>query len=122
MKILLDENFPLALYHRLKGAGHKADHLIVLGERGLPDSMIRRRLETEDAVFLTQDSEFADIPHDYRATIIISRVQQSLPISRRVEIWLAAVENFLARRPTGKLFDLLETGELVPWQVHEIGD
>lgn len=55
MKILLDENFPLPLYHRLKAAGHD-------------------------------------------------------------------VENFLVRRPTGKLFDLLETGELIPWEVHESGD
>lgn len=122
MKILLDENFPLPLYHRLKKAGHDIEHLIVLGQRGLPDSAIRHRLQTEDLVFLTQDAEFEDIPSDYRATIIISRVRQSLPASRRIEIWFGAVENFLARKPTGKLFDLLETGELVPWEVHEIGD
>ena len=122
MKILLDENFPLPLYHRLKKAGHDIEHLIVLGQRGLPDSAIRHRLQTEDLAFLTQDAEFEDIPSDYRATIIISRVRQSLPTSRRIEIWFGAVENFLARKPTGKLFDLLETGELVPWEVHEIGD
>ena len=42
MKILLDENFPLPLYHRLRAAGHDAEHIIVLGQRGIPDSAIRR--------------------------------------------------------------------------------
>jgi len=122
LKILLDENFPFPLYHRLKKAGHDIEHLIVLGQRGLPDSAIRDRLQTEDLVFLTQDAEFEDIPSDYRATVIISRVRQILPTSRRIEIWSAALEDFLRRRPAGKLFDLLETGELLPWEVHEIGD
>ena len=122
MKVLLDENFPLPLYHRLKKAGHDVEHLIVLGQRGLPDSAIRHRLETEDLVFLTQDTEFADTPLDYRGTIIISQVRQSRPIPERIQIWFDAVQGYLARRPTGKLFDLLDTGELVLWEVHEIGD
>ena len=46
MKILLDENFPLPLYHRLRAAGHDAEHIIVLGQRGIPDSAIRQRLPT----------------------------------------------------------------------------
>lgn len=120
MKILLDENFPLPLYHRLRAAGHDVEHLIVLGQRGLPDSAIRHRLQTEDLVFLTQDAEFENIPSDYAATIIISRVRQSLPTPRRIEIWFAALEDFLTRRPAGKLFDLLETGELVPWEIREL--
>ena len=33
MKILLDENFPLPLYHRLRAAGHDAEHIIVLGPK-----------------------------------------------------------------------------------------
>jgi hypothetical protein len=41
VKVLLDENFPLPLYHRLRAAGHDADHIIVLGQRGIPDSAIR---------------------------------------------------------------------------------
>lgn len=35
MKVLLDENFPLPLYHRLRAAGHDAEHIIVLGQRAL---------------------------------------------------------------------------------------
>jgi len=122
VKVLLDENFPLPLYHRLKKAGHDVEHVIVLGQRGLPDSAIRRRLEAEDLVFLTQDAEFADIPLDYRATIIISQVRQSRPIPERIQIWFDAVQSYLAKRPAGKLFDLLDTGALIPWEVHEIGD
>ena len=29
MKVLLDENFPLPLYHRLRAAGHDAEHISV---------------------------------------------------------------------------------------------
>jgi predicted nuclease of predicted toxin-antitoxin system len=117
--ILLDENFPLPLYHRLKAAGHDVEHIIMLGQRGLPDAMIRQRLMAEDLVFLTQDTEFEDVPSTARAVVIISRVAQSRPISQRVEIWLAALGDFLSRRPGGKLFDLLESGEIVAWGIHE---
>ena len=79
MKILLDENFPLQLYERLRAAGYDAEHIIVLGQRGLPDSEIRRRVATEEVLLLTQDAEFEGIPGNYRGTIIISRVRQSLP-------------------------------------------
>jgi predicted nuclease of predicted toxin-antitoxin system len=120
VKILLDENFPLPLYHRLRAAGHDVEHIIVLGQRGLPDSAIRQRIAAEEMVFLTQDTEFEEMPASYRATVIISRVRQSLPIQQRVQIWFNAVQGFLVRRPAGKLFDLLETGEIIPWEVHEL--
>lgn len=48
VKILLDENFPLPLYHRLREAGHDAEHIIALGQRGLPDAAIRQRLQSDD--------------------------------------------------------------------------
>ena len=67
MKVLLDENLPLPLYHRLRAAGHDAEHIIVLGQRGIPDSAIRQRLMAEELVFLTNDTEFEDLPADYRA-------------------------------------------------------
>ena len=57
MKVLLDENFPLPLYHRLRASGHDAEHIIVLGQRGIPDSAIRQRLMAEELVFLTNDTE-----------------------------------------------------------------
>ncbi len=31
MRILLDENFPLQLYRRLKEAGYDVEHIIALG-------------------------------------------------------------------------------------------
>ncbi len=85
MKVLLDENFPLPLYHRLRAAGHDAEHIIVLGQRGIPDSAIRQRLMAEELVFLTNDTEFEDLPADYRAQVVISRVPQRLPTTRRAE-------------------------------------
>ena len=119
MKLLLDENFPLPLYHRLRAAGHDVEHIIPLGQRGLSDMAIRRCLAAEDLVFLTQDTEFEDLAIDYRAIVVISRVPQGLPIRQRVDIWVGALERFLAQRPAGKLFDLLENGEVVAWRVED---
>jgi hypothetical protein len=34
LRILLDENFPLQLYRRLLDAGHDAEHIIALSQRG----------------------------------------------------------------------------------------
>lgn len=95
MKILLDENFPLPLYHRLKAAAHEVEHIIVLGQRGVPDSAIRQG-------------------------VVISRVSQSLPIQRRVEIWFYALQEFIETPPKEKLFDLLDTGDIVPWEIREL--
>jgi hypothetical protein len=118
VKVLLDENFPLPLYHRLRAAGHDAEH-IVLGQRGTPDSAIRQRLMAEELVFLTNDIEFEDHPADYRAQVVISRVPQRLPTTRRVEIWFGALEGFLKAKPAGRLFDLHENGEITEWTIHE---
>ena len=117
MKVLLDENFPLALYHRLKQAGYDAEHIIVLGQRGVSDAAIRQRLAVEQLVLLTNDTEFEDLPVDYEAQVIISRVPQSLPTRRRVEVWFEALEGFVRSRPPGRLFDLFETGQIVPWKI-----
>jgi hypothetical protein len=120
LKILLDENFPLPLYHRLHAEGYDVEHIIVLGQRGIRDVELRKRLAEEDMVFLTHDAEFEDVPTGYRGTVIISRVRQGLPIQHRVQLWFNAIQDFMARRPAGKLFDLLETGELVPWEIREL--
>jgi predicted nuclease of predicted toxin-antitoxin system len=119
VKLLLDENLPLPLYHELRAAGYDVEHIIVLGQRGLPDAVIRQRLALEELVFLTQDTEFEDLPADYRAIVIISRVRQNLPIQQRVDIWFKAIQNFLTFKPPGKLFELLETGEVMPWEIHK---
>lgn len=116
MKILLAENFPLGLYHRLRLAGCDVEHVIALGQRGLPDAAIRARLAAEELIFLTNDTEFEDHPRGCAAIVIISRVPQSLPTQQRVDIWLTAIEGFLTRVPTGNLFDLLEDGRIVAYQ------
>ena len=120
MKIQLDENFPLPLYHRLRTAGYDAEHVIVLGLRGIKDSELRKRLVREELVFLTQDTEFENIPTDCRGQVIISRVRQNLPIHRRVDIWFKALQEFISRQRHEKLFDLLETGQIVLWEVRNI--
>ncbi|MGO9606573.1 MAG: DUF5615 family PIN-like protein [Candidatus Binataceae bacterium] len=40
MRILLDENFPLALVGRLQQEGYPVDHIILLGIRGTTDRAI----------------------------------------------------------------------------------
>jgi len=99
----------------LRAAGFEAEHIIALGKRGLPDSAIRQRLLEEDLVFLTHDTEFEDLPSTFRSQVVISRVPQSLPIGRRVEIWFTAHGPFLDRPPAGRLFELLVSGEIVAW-------
>jgi len=64
-----------------------------------------------------QDTEFLDVPGSSGAAVIVSRVRQDLPIAARVDLWFGALERFVAARPTGTIFELLETGEIVPWQV-----
>jgi len=121
VKILLDENFPLALYRKLRDAGKQVEHIIALGQRGVTDAVLRNRLATEELVFLTQDAEFEDIPADFRSQVIISRLPQRLPVRERVEIWFAALEKFQERNPKERLFDLLPSGEIIAWEIRELG-
>ncbi len=55
-----------------------------------------------------------------RHRVIISRVPQNLPIQQRVNIWLKAVQDFLTRRPSGKLVELLEAEKVVSWEIREL--
>jgi len=52
--------------------------------------------------------------------VVISRVPQQLPTTRRVEIWFGALEGFLKAKPAGRLFDLHETGQIIEWTIREI--
>jgi predicted nuclease of predicted toxin-antitoxin system len=60
LKILLDENFPMPLYRRLRMKGCHVEHIIALGQRGLPDVSIQKRLREEPLLFLTQG--IGDVP------------------------------------------------------------
>jgi predicted nuclease of predicted toxin-antitoxin system len=117
LKILLDENFPLPLYYRLQSSGYAVEHIIILGQRGLKDSELRRRIEKEEIIFLTQDTEFEQVATTCRGKVVISRIRQGLPIQRRVDLWFNAISQFMARPRSETLFSLLETGQIVP--LHE---
>jgi len=114
--ILLDENFPLALYTRLRREGFQAEH-ILLGQRGILDSQIMARLEKEELLFLTQDEDFVEATPDCKATIIWSRVTQSIPTDRRVEIWMAAISEFFSKKWEEKFFEVYDDGKLQPYEV-----
>jgi hypothetical protein len=118
MTILLDENFPLQLYRRLVEDGKSAEH-ILFGQRGIPDEQIIQRLRTEKLLFLTQNEDFANVPPDCEASIIWSHVSQSLPIRKRVEIWMAAINQFFAGEWTTKLFEVYDDGQLRPVEIRK---
>ena len=117
MRTRCRKDFPIQLYRRLQQAGYEAEHIIALGLRGLPDDEIRRRLATEaDLVFLTQDSEFAELAAATVGIVMISRVPQAIPIARRVEPWLHAIDDFLRHPTPGRLFEVLPEGRVVDWE------
>ncbi len=121
MRLLLDENIPLQLYWRLREAGHDVEHIIALGNRGLPDSAIMQRLDTEwDLIFLTQDTEFFEMK-PRTCKVIVSRIPQSIPVTDRVDIWREALGVFLEVPPAGAAFELNERGEILP-RIVEPGD
>jgi len=115
MRILLDENFPLALLWKLQEEGHEVDHIILLGLRGPTDRAIVDRLKSEDLLLLTQDQEFLDLPSS-GARVIVSRVDQSQPISLRIEIWLKAIREYFSHDWHETLFEVFDDGKLRPWQ------
>ena len=116
MIILLDENFPLRFYTRLQKEGLSVEH-ILLTHRGIHDRQIFARLNREEVLFLTQDEDFVEAVPDCKASIIWSRVSQSMAIDRRVEIWLNAVKLFLSKKWTEKFFELYDDGDLHPIEV-----
>lgn len=121
MRFLLDENFPLALLRRLRESGYDAEHLITLGQRGLPDSAIRKRLEREaDLVLMTQDGDFEDLDFPCLGIVIVSHVRQSLRISERIAVWLRAVATLAEQPADVRLFDLWEPGALAPVRIERI--
>jgi len=121
LRFLLDENFPLALLRRLRESGYDAEHLIALGQRGLPDAAIRERLEHEaDLVLLTQDSDFEELDFPCLGIMIVSHVAQGLAISDRVAIWMRAVETLASQPAAIRLLELWEPGVLVPVEVSRI--
>jgi len=113
VKILLDENFPLALVRELEKTGREVDHVITLGLRGAPDSAIIERLKSEEILFLTQDQEFLELSLT-RSVVIVSHVNQSLPIGIRVQIWADAVHEYFTRKQRARIFELYDDGNLRP--------
>ena len=116
MIILLDENFPLRFYTRLQREGFSVEH-ILLTHRGILDREILLRLKQEELLFLTQDKDFVEAAPDCKASIVWSRVSQSMAIDRRVEIWHGGVRQFHSKKWDEKFFELDDDGILHPVRV-----
>ena len=79
---------------------------------------IRRRLDQDDLLFLTQDTEFIMAPMPAAAWIIVSRVKQSRPVQERVEVWLRAIRSVFSKTPPSRILELMDgrtTAALVRW-------
>lgn len=61
------------------------------------------------------------MPADTAATVLISRVPQAFPIARRVELCESALDDFLQERPAGRLFEVLADGQVVGWEIRDLG-
>lgn len=115
MKILLDENFPLALYRSLKADGDAVEHIITLGLRGTTDQQIRERLFDREVLFLTHDEDFLfDRPTE--AIVVLSRVRQSRRLIERVEVWRRAVLDLVRNPRSERRFELMDDGYLLAWE------
>ncbi len=118
MKVLLDENFPLALLRSLLTDGQQAEHIITIGWRGASDQRIRELLD-KNVLFLTQDEDFLfDKP--VAAIIVLSRVKQSRRLGERVEVWRQAIRELVSISRPERRFELMDDGHLLPWK-HERG-
>ena len=116
MIILLDENFPLRLFTRFQQERLSAQHILLI-DRGIHDKQISALLKQEELLFLTQDEDFVEAAPDCKASIIWSRVSQSMAIDARVEIWLSAVKQFFGRQWSEKFFELHDDGQLYPIEI-----
>ena len=115
MKVLLDENFPLALLRSLLEDGEQAEHIITMGWRGASDQRIRERLLDRGVLFLTQDEDFL-LDKPVAAIVMLSRVRQSRRLGERVEIWRLAIRALVSNPRPERLFELMDDGRLVPWE------
>lgn len=115
MRILLDENFPLALLHNLRKDGRETEHIITMGWRGTTDQRIREQFLDRSVLFLTQDEDFL-LGKPVVATVVVSRVKRSRRLAERVEIWRRAIHQLGSNPRPELLFELMDDGRLVPWE------
>ena len=69
---------------------------------------------------LTQDADFLDVRLASHEVVIVSRVSQVLPLTRRIELWMNAVREYVQTKPREQLFEILPDGRLAPWQILDL--
>ena len=122
MKVLLDETAPRSLHERLRESGLDAEHIAIGRRDALPDAVLLRRLAADELVFLSHDAALEEeIPAGFRSQVIIAHSFHRLSTARRVVLCLAALERLAMLRPPERLFELLPTGELFPWELADFG-
>ena len=114
MRVLLDENFPLPLLDALLRERIDAEHIITLNQRGAADATIRARLDRDEIVLLTNDTEFLTGPVPASGWVIVSRVRQSRELDDRIEVWVRAIRSFVTITPESRVNELLDDGQLLP--------
>lgn len=112
MRILLDENLPVALHRSLVRDGLNSEHVVLGDQRGVTDRALRQRLEREVVLFLTQDTDFLELPAPRASVVLVSRIPQSMRIVDRVAAWRRALDAYLAERPKGRILEIVMPGLL----------
>ncbi|MGH7927707.1 MAG: hypothetical protein ACREQV_07920 [Candidatus Binatia bacterium] len=75
------------------------------------------RLRQEELLFLTHHEDFVNAAPDCKASIIWSRVSQSMAIEKRVGMWLNAIQQFFSKTWKEEFFELYDDGTLYPVEV-----
>ena len=75
MKVLVDENIPLATVAELRGLGHNVVDIRGTDEQGLPDPLLWQKALVEERLLITTDKGFGANRTDRHFGILIVRLR-----------------------------------------------
>ncbi len=113
-KFLVDEDMARSTAVALRQAGHEAQDVRDVGLRGHSDQEVFDRAQTQGAILVTADKDFANIlrfPLGSHAGIIVSRVPDRLPTQRVNEELLQALARLEGQKLEGVLV-IVEVGRV----------
>lgn len=82
MRFIVDECLSPALATALRAAGHDAVHIVDLGQRGAPDSVVMQLARVQERVLISADTDFGELlarSHDSRPSVLLFRGDEVNP-------------------------------------------
>jgi hypothetical protein len=116
VKVLLDENIPRPLGRALRSEGVGVEQIMTLSLDGLSDLEIRDRLDRDHVLFLTEDVEYLTGEVPAIARVLVSSLAPTRPLVERIDLWLKAIRHVLETTSPDCVFELIDTGEVIPWR------